>query len=87
MLDCGKVGTNFLLCHLAILFAAALTKLPMMFSHSCMIFSGIQTFCWLLFSKLLPFPTTYLVEYIFSAALDILTKKKGTLEICEREDL
>ena len=28
--------------------------------------------------------TTYLVECAFSAATDILTKKKGTLEICER---
>ena len=36
---------------------------------------------------LLPFPTTYLVECAFSAVADILTKKRGTLDICKRGDL
>ena len=35
----------------------------------------------------LPFPTTYLVDCGFSAATEILTKKRGTLDICKREDL
>ena len=37
--------------------------------------------------KLLPFPTTYLVECAVSTVADILTKKRRTLEICERGDL
>ena len=36
---------------------------------------------------LLLFPTTYLVECAFSAVTDILTKKRGTLDICKRGDL
>ena len=32
---------------------------------------------------LLPFPTTYLVECAFSAVTDILTKKRGRINICE----
>ncbi|XP_042223889.1 protein FAM200A-like [Homarus americanus] len=36
---------------------------------------------------LLPFPATYLVECAFSAVMDMLTKKRGRLNICERGDL
>jgi hypothetical protein len=36
---------------------------------------------------LLPFPTSYLVECGFSAVIDLLTKKRNRLEICERGDL
>ena len=36
---------------------------------------------------LLPFPTTYLVERVFDAVMDILTKKRGTSDICGRGDL
>ena len=34
-----------------------------------------------------PFPTTYLVECAFSAVTDILTKKRGRINNCERGDL
>ncbi|KAG1657699.1 hypothetical protein GQR58_023259 [Nymphon striatum] len=37
--------------------------------------------------KLLPFPTTYLVECAFSAVTDILKRKRGRLEISVRGDL
>ena len=36
---------------------------------------------------LLPFPTTYLVESAFSAVADIVCKKRGRLNICDRGDL
>ena len=36
---------------------------------------------------LLPCPSTDLVECAFSAVTDILTKKRGTLDICKRGDL
>ena len=36
---------------------------------------------------LLPFPTTYLVECGFSTVSDILTKKRGRLQITDRGDL
>ena len=36
---------------------------------------------------LLPFPTTYLVECGFNAVTDLLTKKRGSLDICKRGDI
>lgn len=36
---------------------------------------------------ILPFPTSYLVECAFSAVTDILTKKRGSLDITHRGDL
>lgn len=36
---------------------------------------------------LLPFPTTYIVECAFSAVADLLTKKRGALDISVRGDL
>ena len=36
---------------------------------------------------LLPFPTSYLVEWALSAVADILTKKRGSLNVIDRSDL
>ena len=36
---------------------------------------------------LLPFPTSYLVECALSAVADVLTKKRGSLNVVDRSDL
>ena len=59
-------------------------------ASAAVIHNSLRQLMWLSnrgLKMLLPFPTSYLVESGFSSVADLLTKKRGTLDIVRRGDL